>query len=129
MYWQKKQTLGALFFPDVYGVFLVTDFSSHIECKEVQQGTRAIDSAIRNGVSFFIFSGLENAKAVTGKDVFHFDYKHEIEEYGFAHKDKIKFCSVRMPFYFENFNNFHKAGEQTYVVGLPMGKSRMYAIR
>jgi hypothetical protein len=113
-----------------YGAFLVTDFLSHIELKEVAQGKRAIDSAIKNNVQHLVFSGLENAKSVTGKDVFHFDFKKEIEDYGFAHKDKINFSSVRLPFYFENFLStmLHKIGDKQYVCSIPMGSKRMYGL-
>ena len=54
------------------------------EHREADQGKRAIDSAIENGVSQFVFSGLENVKSVTGKNVIHFDSKSVIENYGFA---------------------------------------------
>jgi uncharacterized protein YbjT (DUF2867 family) len=111
-----------------HGAFLVTDFSAHLENKEIDQGKRAINSAIKNGLSQFVFSGLDNAKSVTGRDVFHFDFKYEIEQYCFQNGNKINFTSVRLPFYFENFPNlmFHKIGDQQYAVTLPMSNKLMY---
>jgi uncharacterized protein YbjT (DUF2867 family) len=114
---------------DCYGVFLVTDFAAHLAFKEIQQGKNAIDSAIKNGVKHFVFSGLEDVKSVIGKPCNHFDFKAEIEKYGLEMEDKIYFTSVRLPFYFENFQAMvlTKIGENDFVLNVPMGDNKLYS--
>lgn len=113
-----------------YGAFVVTDFTAHLANKEIQQGVNAIDSAIRNKVSHFVFSGLENVKTITGKPCYHFDYKAEIENYGIKNGEKIQFTSVRLPAYYENFISFflHKIKPQEYLVNIPMADKPMFGM-
>lgn len=115
---------------NAYGVFLVTDFSAHMEHKETQQGVNAIDSAIRNNLKHFVFSGLEDVKSLIGKPCYHFDYKAAIEDYGLKQADKIIFTSIRLPFYFENFESttLHKVGDKQYVLTAPMEGKQLLAV-
>lgn len=49
---------------DCYGTFLVNDFTTHQNHTEKQHGIYLIDSAIRNQLKQFVFSGLENVPTV-----------------------------------------------------------------
>ncbi len=116
--------------PGAHGVFIVTEVSWTDEPIETEQGKRAIDSAIKNGLQHIVYSGLESAKTVTGHDVYHFDFKKDVEDYGFAQNAKINFSSVRLPFYFENYlfyNMLHKIGDKQFVWSTPMSpNARLY---
>jgi nucleoside-diphosphate-sugar epimerase len=113
-----------------YGTFLVTDFASHIAKKEVQQGVNAIDSAIKNGVSHLVFSGLENVESILNKPCYHLDFKAEIENYGLKNSGKLNFTSVRLPAYFENFHQgmIHKLKPNQYLVNAPMDDKPMFGM-
>ena len=113
-----------------YGTFLVTDFASHFAKKEVQQGVNTIDSAIKNGVSHFVFSGLENVESILKKPCYHFDFKAEIENYGLKNSAKLNFTSVRLPAYFENFYSgfIHKIKPNEYLVNVPLEDKQMFGM-
>ena len=113
-----------------YGVFLVTDFSTHFTNTEVQQGKTVIDSAIKNGLKHVIFSGLENVESVIHKPCLHFDYKAEIENYGLQNGNKVIFTSVRLPCYYENFTGYciYKVKSEEYLVNIPVQNTPMYGM-
>jgi uncharacterized protein YbjT (DUF2867 family) len=84
---------------DCYGAFLVTDFTAHfVRGRETKQGVNLIDKAINNKLSHVVFSGLENAKSVINKPVYHFDEKAAVDEYGLKQSDKIKYSSIHLPY-------------------------------
>ncbi len=112
-----------------YGVFLVTDFTAHFDHKEVAQGVNLIDSAIKNGLSHIVFSGLENVASHIGKPCWHFDYKAEIENYGLSKAQQVNFTSIRMPMYFESLSMFtNKIGDNQYAFNLPMNDAPLFGM-
>jgi uncharacterized protein YbjT (DUF2867 family) len=114
-----------------YGVFLVTDSKENFAEKELEQGINTIDMAIKNGVSHFIFSGLEHVESILNKPCIHFDYKFEIENYALKKSDKINFTSVRLPAYFENFGlNILtvKSKENEFLVNAPLEGKPMFGM-
>ena len=113
-----------------YGVFIVTDFTAHLAKSEVKHGVNAIDSAIKNGLSHVVFSGLENVESIMKKPCLHFDYKAEIENYGLKNYDKINFTSVRLPCYYENFigHSIYKLEPNKYLVNIPIQNTKFYGM-
>ncbi|XP_075035196.1 nmrA-like family domain-containing protein 1 [Mixophyes fleayi] len=109
-----------------YGAFLVTNFWEHFSKeKEVAQGKLIADLTKKLGLTFVVFSGLENVKKLTGGklDVLHFDGKGEVEEY--FREIGVPMASVRLPCYYENLLTFfrpqkNKDGEG-YSLAIPMG--------
>ncbi|KAI8685238.1 NmrA domain-containing protein [Fusarium keratoplasticum] len=78
-------------FKDAYGVFLNTDsddlnFKNEIGPPESAMGKLVIDAAIRQGVKYFVFSGLPEANRITNGEVsiLSFDNKNAIANYGRA---------------------------------------------
>ena len=114
-----------------YGVFLVTDFWADPTARvETQQGINLIDSAIRQKVAHVVFSGLENAGAVVGKSVDHFDDKEKVEQHGMKAGDKIKFTSIRMPLYYQIIPTMFlkHVKPETYELILPMSDKPVYCM-
>ena len=113
---------------DCYGTFLVTDFSTHFTHTETKQGTTLIDSALKNNLKHFVFSGLEDVQSQIGKPCLHFDYKAKIEEYGLKHGDKINFTSIRLPAYYQVFTSMllHKLKPNEYLLTFPMSDKPLY---
>lgn len=110
-----------------YGVFLVTDLK---ENNEKAQGIRAIDSALKNKVTHFVFSGLDHVETVIGKRANHFDDKAEIEDYGLLHVDKLMFTSIRIPAYIDGIvnNMLKKTQPNMFVLTSPLGDSPTYLV-
>jgi nucleoside-diphosphate-sugar epimerase len=115
-----------------YGSFLVTDSWSATTKDEIKQGKNAIDSAIRNGISHLVYSGLEHVKPILNKPCDHFDFKATIQDYGLkeAKNGKINFTSVMLPAYYENFGSFynHKLKPNEYLVNVPMGGKPIFGM-
>ncbi|XP_063791495.1 nmrA-like family domain-containing protein 1 [Pseudophryne corroboree] len=109
-----------------YGTFLNTTSWEHFSKeKEVAQGKLIADVIKRLGVSFVVYSGLENVKKLTGGklEVLHFDGKGEIEEY--FREIGVSMTSVRLPGYFENLLTFFRPQKNkdsdSYSLVMPMG--------
>ncbi|XP_063788578.1 nmrA-like family domain-containing protein 1 [Pseudophryne corroboree] len=109
-----------------YGAFVVTNFWEHFSIeKEVTQGKLIADVIKRLGLTFVVFSGLDNVKKLTGGklEVLHFDGKGEIEEY--FRQIGVSMASVRLPSYYENFLTFYRPQKNkdsdSYSLAMPMG--------
>jgi len=110
-----------------YGVFLVTDFWTVFD-KELGQGKKAADAALKAGVKHFVFSSLSHViKLTNGKiPVPHFDLKAEIEEHIrdlSAKNSEFVSSFVYAPFYAQNLTTFfapRKGDDGTYSITLPL---------
>ncbi|XP_048349540.1 nmrA-like family domain-containing protein 1 isoform X1 [Sphaerodactylus townsendi] len=110
----------------VDAAFLVTDFWEHLsEEREVAQGKRVADLARHLGLSYVVYSGLENVRQLTGGQlaVPHFDGKGQVEEY--FRSLGVPVTCVRLPCYFENFLTVFRPQKARsgdgYELAIPMG--------
>ncbi|XP_076998060.1 nmrA-like family domain-containing protein 1 isoform X2 [Tamandua tetradactyla] len=106
--------------------FIVTNYWEHLSREqEVKQGKLLADLAKRLGLSYVVYSGLENIAKLTGGKLAagHFDGKGEVEEY--FRDIGVPMTSVRLPCYFENLLSYflpQKAPDgKSYLLSLPMG--------
>ncbi|XP_060116545.1 nmrA-like family domain-containing protein 1 [Heteronotia binoei] len=113
-----------------HAAFLVTDFWEQLsEEREAAQGKRVADVAQRLGLSYVVFSGLENVKRLTGGllAVPHFDGKGRVEEYFLS--CGVPTTCIRMPSYFENFLTVFRPQQAPdgdgWELALPMGDVAM----
>ncbi|XP_063791496.1 nmrA-like family domain-containing protein 1 [Pseudophryne corroboree] len=120
----EKSLVAAL--TGAYGAFVVTNFWEHFSIeKEVAQGKLIADVIKRLGLTFVVFSGLENVKKQTGGklEVLHFDGKGEIEEY--FRQIGVSMASVRLPSYYENLLTYFRPKKNkdsdSYSLAMPMG--------
>ncbi|XP_020851280.1 nmrA-like family domain-containing protein 1 [Phascolarctos cinereus] len=109
-----------------YAAFIVTNYWENLnQEQEIKQGKLLADLSKRLGLSYVVYSGLENVKKLTGGQLIvkHFDGKGEVEEYFRALG--VPMISVRLPCYFENFLTYflpQKAPDGNgYLLSLPMG--------
>ncbi|XP_036593387.1 nmrA-like family domain-containing protein 1 [Trichosurus vulpecula] len=109
-----------------YATFIVTNYWENLnQEQEIKQGKLLADLSKHLGLSYVIYSGLENVKKLTGGQlvVRHFDGKGEVEEYFRALG--VPMISVRLPCYFENLLTYflpQKAPDGNgYLLSLPMG--------
>ncbi|XP_037670502.1 nmrA-like family domain-containing protein 1 [Choloepus didactylus] len=109
-----------------HAAFIVTNYWEHLSREqEVKQGKLLADLAKRLGLSYVVYSGLENIKKLTGGRLAagHFDGKGEVEAY--FRDIGMPMTSVRLPCYFENLFSYflpQKAPDgKSYLLSLPMG--------
>ncbi|XP_044513114.1 nmrA-like family domain-containing protein 1 isoform X4 [Gracilinanus agilis] len=115
-----------------YAAFIVTNYWENLDQEQeikqtwsLLQGKLLADLSKRLGLSYVVYSGLENVKKLTGGQLIvrHFDGKGEVEEY-FRALD-VPMISVRLPCYFENLLTYflpQKAPDGNgYLLSLPMG--------
>ncbi|XP_027715577.1 nmrA-like family domain-containing protein 1 isoform X2 [Vombatus ursinus] len=107
-----------------YAAFIVTNYWENLnQEQEIKQGKLLADLSKRLGLSYVVYSGLENVKKLTGGQLIvrHFDGKGEVEEYFRALG--VPMISVRLPCYFENLLTYflpQKAPDgNSYLLNLP----------
>ena len=110
-----------------YGVFLVTNYwgllaenAATAYDREIAQGKAVGDVCKRLGVKHLVFSGLELAKDIIGKDCPHLDSKGHVEKY--LDEIGVPNTSTRYPFYYENFIDFppQKNDDGTFTMTWPV---------
>uniref|UniRef100_A0A8D0B3K4 NmrA-like family domain-containing protein 1 n=1 Tax=Salvator merianae TaxID=96440 RepID=A0A8D0B3K4_SALMN len=118
---------------EAFAAFLVTDFWDHLSKeREVAQGKRVANLAKRLGLSYVVFSGLENVQKLTAGrvEVPHFDGKGEVEEYFRA--TGVPTTSLRLSSYFENFLTIYRPQKtqdgRGYELALPLGEVPMHGM-
>ncbi|KAF2078505.1 hypothetical protein CYY_000130 [Polysphondylium violaceum] len=114
-----------------YGVFLVTDFWTVFQ-KELEQGKKAADAALKAHVKHLVFSTLSHCiKLSHGKlSVPHFDLKAEIEQHIrdlSAKNPEFVSSFVLAPFYAQNLSTYfvpRKGEDGSYSLSLPLDPSQ-----
>lgn len=83
----------------VYGVFSVQNFWEVGYDREVEQGIRVADAAVKAGVEHFVYSSVGSADQDTG--IPHFDSKYEIEQH--LHTLELPVTIIRPVFFMNNW--------------------------
>lgn len=105
--------------------FLVTQFWEKLDVElEVGHGRTFVDTAKAAGVSYLVFSTLDNEEQF---DVPHFRSKTQIEKY--ISSSGLEYSFVKFAFYFENFLSFfpprHDEEKDVYTVAYPTGDHKI----